>query len=85
MGRRQMIFTILWLIGLLAGIATALLNPQVHTPAAMCINLLFYQMTISLTLSNLIGFIGHVFKSDMVAEKIDWAKESHFHGSSFIL
>lgn len=35
-------------------------------------------MTISLTLSNFVGFIGHVLKSDMVAEKIGWTKGSPF-------
>jgi hypothetical protein len=39
---------------------------------------LFYQLTITISLSGLIGFIGHVFKSDMVAGQIGWAKGSPF-------
>lgn len=35
-------------------------------------------MTVTLTLSGLFSFIGHVFKSDSVAESIGWAKGSPF-------
>jgi hypothetical protein len=73
-----MIFIITWLIGIVAGVATTLFNPSIRTFSAICSNLLFYQLTVTLTLANIIGFVGHVFKSDMVAEKIGWTKGSPF-------
>lgn len=73
-----MIFIVLWMVGLLAGFATILFNPGIHTFTDVCSNLLLYQLTVTLALSNFVGFIGHVFKSDMVAKKIGWAKGSPF-------
>lgn len=73
-----MIFLITWLIGILTGTATILIRPGNWTFASVCQNLLFYQMTVTLTLSGLISFIGHVFKADSVAESIGWAKGSPF-------
>lgn len=74
----KMIFLYTWAIGLLTGIVTILIHPGHWTFPAVCQNLLFYQMTVSLTLSGLISFVGHVFKSDSVAESIGWAKGSPF-------
>lgn len=73
-----MIFLITWIIGILTGIATILFHPGNWTFTSVCHNLLFYQMTVTLTLSGIISFIGHVFKSDSVAESIGWAKGSPF-------
>lgn len=73
-----MIFFFTWIVGLLAGISTILFQPGDWTFASVCNHLLFYQMTVTLTLSGLISFIGHVFKSDSVAESIGWAKGSPF-------
>lgn len=73
-----MIFVITWILGLAAGAAATLLNPSVRTFGEICRNLLFYQMTVTVALSGLIGFWGHVFRSDMVAEQIGWKTGSPF-------
>lgn len=73
-----MIFIIIWGAGLAVGFITAVANPNIDTFREVCTNLLFYQLTISITLSGLIGFWGHVFKSDMIAEQIGWSKGSPF-------
>lgn len=73
-----MIFIFTWVAGLIIGIITAIANPNISSFGELCTNLLFYQLTVSISLSGLIGFVGHVFKSDMVAEKIGWAKGSPF-------
>ena len=68
----------MWMIGILTGAATILLHPGNWTFVSVCQNLLFYQMTVTLTLSGLIGFIGHVFKSDSVAQSVGWETGSPF-------
>ncbi len=73
-----MIFMITWVAGLAVGFITAIANPNIDTFREFCTNLLFYQVTISISLSGLIGFWGHVFQSDMVAEQIGWSKGSPF-------
>lgn len=73
-----MIFLFTWLAGIAAGTITTICNPDIRSFSAVCSNMLFYQLTVTLTLSGLISFTGHVFQSDMVAEKIGWAKGSPF-------
>ena len=73
-----MIFILTWVVGLAVGFLTALTNPEIHTFGEVCSNLLFYQLTVSISLSGLIGFLGHVFRSDIVAEQIGWSKGSPF-------
>ncbi len=73
-----MIFIVTWFAGIIAGTAATALNPGIRTLSAVCSNLLLYQMAVTLALSGIIGFVGHVFKSDMVAEEIGWAKGSPF-------
>lgn len=73
-----MIFAIYWLLGWLSGIGAVLLGPGTNSPAEVCQTLLFYQLSITLSLSGLTSFIGHVFKSDFVAEKIGWDTGSPF-------
>lgn len=73
-----MIFLVIWILGLLVGTVTAVINPAISTFPSFCQNLLFYQLTITLTLSGAVSFIGHVFRSDMVAESIGWKKGSPF-------
>lgn len=73
-----MIFFIFWLIGIIVGIVTTIINPTIRTVQAISTNLLFYQLIITLTLTGIQGFLGHVFKSDMVAEYIGWEKGSPF-------
>lgn len=74
----NMIFLIFWLIGMIAGIVTTIINPAIRTVQAISTNLLFYQLVITLTLTGILGFVGHVFKSDMIAEFIGWEKGSPF-------
>jgi hypothetical protein len=73
-----MIFFIFWLIGIIVGIVTIIINPTIRTIQAISTNLLFYQLVITLTLTGVQGFLGHVFKSDMVATYIGWEKGSPF-------
>ncbi len=73
-----MIFLYTWLLGIVAGFIAVLCSPEGITIAAASETLLFYQLTITVTLSGLIGFIGHVLRSDMVAESIGWEKGSPF-------
>jgi hypothetical protein len=73
-----MIFILTWVAGIIVGIITAIASPNINSFGELCTNLLFYQLTVSISLSGLIGFLGHVFKSDMVAEQIGWAKGSPF-------
>lgn len=73
-----MIFLVMWIIGIMAGIITTVFNSHIRTLADICQNLLFFQMTLTLTFSGLISFIGHVFKSDYVAKSIGWETGSPF-------
>lgn len=73
-----MIFMIVWVLGLAVGITVTLCNPSIRMFDEICKNMLFYQMAVTVTLSGLIGFWGHVFRSDMVAEQIGWKKGSPF-------
>jgi len=73
-----MIFLISWIIGISVGIITTILNKDIRTLNSIAGNLLFYQLTITLTLTSFIGFLGHVFKSDMIADFIGWQKGSFF-------
>ena len=73
-----MIFLISWIIGIAVGIITTILNKDIRTLSAISENFLFYQLTITLTLTSFIGFWGHVFKSDMIADFIGWQKGSFF-------
>lgn len=73
-----MIFFIFWLIGIIVGIITTIFNPAIKSVQAISTNLLFYQLVITVTLTGIQGFLGHVLKSDMVAEYIGWEKGSPF-------
>lgn len=71
-------FFIFWLIGIIVGIATTIFNPAIRSVQSIATNLLFYQLVITVALAGIQGFLGHVFKSDMVAEYIGWGKGSPF-------
>lgn len=73
-----MIFLITWIIGIVLGFVTTIYNPAINSFSLVCHNLLLYQMTVTLPLSGLISFVGHVFHSDGVAELIGWEKGSPF-------
>ncbi len=73
-----MIFLITWIIGIVLGFVTTICNPAINSISSVCHNLLLYQMTVTLPLSGLISFVGHVFHSDRVAELIGWEKGSPF-------
>lgn len=73
-----MIFLITWIIGIVLGFVTTICNPVINSVSSLCHNLLLYQMTVTLPLSGLISFVGHVFHSDRVAELIGWEKGSPF-------
>ncbi len=73
-----MIFLLFWIIGLIVGIVTTILNPSLRDITSISNNLLFYQLTLSVTMSGISGFFGHVFFSDKIAESIGWAKGNPF-------
>jgi len=75
---KYMIFFIYWGIGIIVGLITTVLNKDIRTVGTIAEKFLFYQLTVTLTLSGLQGFLGHVFKSDMVADFIGWKKGSFF-------
>lgn len=73
-----MVFFIFWLIGTIVGVVTTIVDPAIRDVQSISTNLLFYQLVITVALTGLQGFLGHVLKSDMVAEYIGWAKGSPF-------
>lgn len=73
-----MIFFIFWLIGIIVGIVTTIINPAIRDVQAIATNLLLYQLVITVVLTGIQGFLGHVFKSDMIADFIGWEKGSPF-------
>lgn len=73
-----MIFIITWIIGIGIGTVTVIFNSRCRSVGSVCSNLLFYQLTVTCFLMNFIGFMGHVFYSDMVARSIGWATGSPF-------
>jgi hypothetical protein len=73
-----MIFLIFWLIGTVVGVVTTIINPAIRDSQSIATNLMFYQLVITVALTGIQGFLGHVFKSDMVAEFIGWEKGSPF-------
>jgi len=74
----SIIFLVFWLMGLIVGIIATIVDPSLRTLQTVALNLLFYQITITVTLVGIMGFVGHVLKSDMVAESIGWSKGSFF-------
>lgn len=65
-------FIIFWIIGGVLGIVTAIHNPDIRSLQAVSANLLLYQLTITVSATGLWCFIGHVFKSELVARSIGW-------------
>ncbi len=72
-----MIFWVVWLIGIVVGIITTITNPSLRTIPLIAENLLFYQLTVTITLTGFICFIGHVF-TDRPATKNGWPKGNLF-------
>ena len=72
-----MIFLVVWLIGIIIGIMTTIINPSLRTVPLIAENLLFYQLTVTITLTGLICFAGHVF-TDRPATKNGWPKGNLF-------
>jgi hypothetical protein len=73
-----MVFIIIWLIGLLIGLVTTIFDKSLNSVQSIATNFLFYQITFTITVIGLICFIGHVFKSDNIAEKNQWPKGNLF-------
>ena len=66
-----MIFLGFYIIGLLAGIIAVILKKRRST-ADIAETLLLYQLTITVCLSSLLRFVGHVFMSEQIAAQIGW-------------
>lgn len=73
-----MIFLISWFLGLIAGVIGLINNPACKDAVSIAANFLYYQLVVSVTLSGLIGFAGHVFASDKIAGRIGWPQGSPF-------
>ncbi len=73
-----MIFLSFWLIGIISGVISTIIDPSLRTVQSIAYNLLFYQITVTVTLSGLVCFIGQVFKSDMIADKNGWPRGNLF-------
>lgn len=65
-------FIMFWFVGTAVGIVTGIENPGMRSLQSICSNLLLYQLTITVAATGLWCFIGHVFKSEMVAQSIGW-------------
>ena len=65
-------------MGIIVGIVTTIINPAIRNVQSISTNLLFYQLVMTVALTGIQGFLGHVLKSDMVAEYIGWEKGSPF-------
>ncbi|WP_291544102.1 DUF6790 family protein [Clostridium sp. Maddingley MBC34-26] len=61
-----------------SGNSNTIINPAIRNIQSISTNLLFYQLVITVALTGIQGFLGHVLKSDMVAEYIGWEKGSPF-------
>lgn len=73
-----MIFIITWVAGILVGIIDVILNPAIHGLAEISATMLFFQLTVTLTLTGFIGAVGHAVFSDAIAKKIGWEAGSPF-------
>jgi Family of unknown function (DUF6790) len=73
-----LIFFVLWLLGIAVGAVTSILDSSMRTVPSVAENLLFYQMTITVGLSGLVGFVGHTLFSDRTAESIGWPTGNYF-------
>ena len=73
-----MIFIILWILGLIAGFITTLIDNSMRDIVSISKNLLFYQLVITSAFTGLFGFLGHVLRSDKTAENIGWKTGSPF-------
>ncbi len=73
-----MIFLLIWILALIVGVITTIINPALRSIQSISFNLLFYQITITITLSGFVSFVGHVFKSDIIAIKNNWPKGNLF-------
>ena len=66
-----MIFLVFYIIGLLSGIIAVIIKKRRNT-ADIAETMLLYQLTVTVSLSSLMGFIGHVFMSEQIAAQIGW-------------
>lgn len=68
-----MTFLLFWAVGILAGTITAAADPGMRSVQSVAANLLYYQLTITVSATGLWCFAGHVFKSEEVSRSIGWA------------
>jgi hypothetical protein len=66
-----MIFLGFYIVGLLVGIIAVIIKKQRNT-SDIAGTVLLYQLTVTVCLSSLQGFIGHVFMSEQIASQIGW-------------
>lgn len=66
-----MIFLAFYIIGLLAGLIAVIIKKQ-RNIADIAGTMLLYQLTVTVFLSSLQGFIGHVLMSEQIAAQIGW-------------
>lgn len=66
-----MYFLVFYIIGLLAGIIAVIVKKR-RKAADIAETLLLYQLAVTVFLSTLLGFFGHVFMSEQIAAQIGW-------------
>lgn len=67
-----MMFLAFYIIGLLTGIIAVIIKKRRNTTAVIAETLLLYQLTVTVFLSSLLGFMGHVLMSEQIAAQIGW-------------
>ncbi len=73
-----MIFLFFWIAGIITGLITTVADPSLRTLQSISYNMLFYQMTVTVTLSGITCFNGHIFRSAMIADKNGWPRGNLF-------
>lgn len=66
-----MIFLVFYIIGLLAGVIAVIIKKQ-RNVTDIAETVLLYQLSVTVFLSSLQGFIGHVLMSEQIAAQIGW-------------
>lgn len=66
-----MVFLVLYIVGLIAGIVAVIVKKRCST-AEIAETVLLYQLAVTVFLSSLQGFIGHVLMSEEIAAQIGW-------------
>jgi Family of unknown function (DUF6790) len=73
-----MVITILYFIGLISGVIAVIFTGGPKTSIIIATILLQYYLLISVGISSIIGFIGHVFRGEIAARLLGWPSGNPF-------